>query len=159
MQDWITRDNCVALMRSALARIGETDPDLVSIDLDGNDLYVLEAILQSGVRPSLVVVEYNGKFPPPIRFCIDYDPGFSWDGSDYFGASLQCFVDLMARYGYHLVCCNVTGLNAFFVSDSVVNLFPESSWEVKKKFVAPEYCGFFRAGHRPSPLTVQDFLR
>ena len=39
--------------------------DLLSIDIDGNDYWVWEAI--SVVRPRAVVIEYNAVFRPPMR--------------------------------------------------------------------------------------------
>src|SRR5881394_1701661 len=53
----------------------DRDFGLLSLDIDGNDYWVLDAIL-SEFRPRLVVSEYNEKIPPPIRFVVDYDPDF-----------------------------------------------------------------------------------
>ena len=53
--------------------LGVDDVDLISVDLDGNDLYFCEELLKKGFNPSVFIVEYNAKFPPPIQFCIDYD--------------------------------------------------------------------------------------
>jgi hypothetical protein len=44
--------------------IAASDVDVLSVDLDGNDLYFTEALLNV-LRPKLVIVEYNAKFPPP----------------------------------------------------------------------------------------------
>lgn len=156
---WVTRDNCVELMRTTLHDLGESAPDLVSVDLDGNDLYVVREILTSGARPEIFVVEYNGKFPPPIRFSIAYDPTFTWDGSDYFGASLQSFVDLFGEYDYLLICCNVTGVNAFFVPSALAHQFSDVSREVAANFVPAAYIGFYQIGHPTSHRTVETFLR
>jgi hypothetical protein len=46
--------------------IAASDVDVLSVDLDGNDLYFTEALLNV-LRPKLVIVEYNAKFPPPFR--------------------------------------------------------------------------------------------
>jgi hypothetical protein len=77
--------------------VGVDSPDVISIDLDGNDIYIAESLLQAGQRPSVYVVEYNGKFPPPIKWRIKYDPAHRWDFSDYQGASLQDFADVIAQ--------------------------------------------------------------
>ena len=103
-------------MNRGISKIGATKVNLVSMDLDGNDFFFVKTILEQGVDPDLFIVEYNGKFPPPIRFTINYDAAYKWSGSDYFGASLQSFVDLFESFGLRLVCCNVTGANAFFVA-------------------------------------------
>ena len=106
------------------ARLETGGFDLLSIDLDGNDPHVLAALLANGVRPSVLVVEYNGKFPPPIRFQMDYDPEHRFAENDYYGASLQVFADMLVAAGYRLVACNVTGLNAFFVHDRFADRLP-----------------------------------
>ena len=87
--------------------------DLLSIDIDGNDYYVLQAV--ESVRPRVVVIEYNAKFPPPMDLVPPYDTQRGWDGSDFMGSSLQALTNLAARRGYRLVGTNITGSNAFFV--------------------------------------------
>jgi hypothetical protein len=115
--------------------------DLLSIDIDGNDYYVLERL--DAVDARLIVIEYNARFPPPIRWRVPYAPDFVWDGSDWFGASLQSLADLCGRRGYTLVGCNVTGSNAFFVrSDLVQDLFPlagslEDLYQPPRYFLTP----------------------
>lgn len=97
----------------ANAGLAGQEIDLLSIDIDGNDYYVFERL--DSLNPRVVVIEYNAKFPPPARWRIPYSPDYQWDGSDWFGASLQSLADLFGRRGYGLVACNVTGSNAFFV--------------------------------------------
>lgn len=64
----------------------------------------------------MIVVEYNAKFPPPIHWTVRYDPACAWAGDDYQGASSQSFADLFGATGYRLVACNLTGVNAYFMS-------------------------------------------
>jgi hypothetical protein len=70
-----------------MRQIGTTSPNLVAIDLDGNDICIAKALLEAGILPDVIVAEYNGKFPPPVRFQIDYSVDHTWQGDDYFGAS------------------------------------------------------------------------
>jgi hypothetical protein len=92
--------------------------DLLSIDIDGNDYYVFEQLKSLNAR--VVVIEYNAKYPPPLRWRIPYSADYVWDGSDWFGASLQSLCDLFERRNYSLVGCNVTGSNAFFVRNDLL---------------------------------------
>ena len=92
---------------------------VLSIDIDGNDYWVWKAI--DVVSPALVIVEYNGKFPPPIRWTIEYDPAHSWDLTDYQGASLAALAQLGREKGYQLVGCNINGTNAFFLRNDLVD--------------------------------------
>lgn len=115
--------------------------DLLSIDIDGNDYYVFEKLDCLDAR--LVVIEYNARFPPPARWRIPYHSDYSWDGSDWFGASLQTMSDLFEKRNYALVSCNVTGSNAFFVrSDLVGDHFPcvgeiDKLYQPPRNFLTP----------------------
>jgi hypothetical protein len=157
-QTWITLENCVEIMESGIQEIGAKKVNLISIDLDGNDFYFVQTILNRGFEPDVFVVEYNSKFPPPIRFAIEYDPKYVWSGGDYFGASLQSFVDLFQSFGFRLVCCNITGANAFFVAGRHANAFADLPNEVKTLFMPPDYNWFLRKGHAPDPRSVERFL-
>lgn len=157
-QAWITRENCPSFVSHVLSVLGEQQVHMFSLDLDGNDLYVLEAALESGLRPEIVIVEYNGKFPPPVRWSVKYDPQHVWDGTDYQGASLQSFADLLARFGYRLVACNLTGGNAFFVQERHAPRFADVPQSVAELFMPPDYCWFVTKGHPVSPRTIEIFL-
>jgi hypothetical protein len=91
--------------------------DLLSIDIDGNDYWVWQAIRR---RPRVVVIEYNASVPAHERRVIAYDPHFRWTGTDYFGASLRALAELGATKGYELVYCERAGVNAFFVARSAL---------------------------------------
>ena len=131
--------------------IGETfqgEIDFLSIDIDGNDVYILEAL--DVVRPRVIVIEYNGKFPPPMNVAQVYNPAHHWRGKDYGGASLAAITVVAERKGYALVGCNITGVNAFLVrSDLLGDRFcppftAERHYEPARYFLAPT----FVAGHR-----------
>jgi hypothetical protein len=87
--------------------------DLLSIDLDGNDYYILEAI--ESVSPRVILAEYNAKFPPDVVWVMEYNEHHRYDSTDYFGASLKAFELMLSARGYTLVGCNLLGTNAFFV--------------------------------------------
>lgn len=149
VQSMVTAENIDALIGGArVARGGELD--LLSIDIDGNDYHVLAAM--RAVRPRVIVIEYNAKFPPPMDMVIRYDAGHAWDGTDYMGASLQALEGLGTRLGYRLVGTNVSGSNAFFVrADLAGDRFfaPASAVAL---YNPPRYwlTGGFIAGHRPA---------
>jgi hypothetical protein len=117
---FITKENINTLIST---HIKTKEIDLLSVDIDGNDLHIIEAITCVDAR--VIVVEYNAKFPPPIRFCVDYDPKYIRPGiSDCFGVSLQSLDDYLSTVGYVLVGCCLMGTNAFFVKkDCAKSLF------------------------------------
>ncbi len=114
VNEYINKDNINALIKDAMHNLTEhKNIDFFSIDIDGNDLDVLNAITE--ISPRVICVEYNAKFPPPTNISIKYNPNHIWMNDDYQGASLQAFVSLLESKGYQLVCCNLSGANAFFV--------------------------------------------
>ena len=85
--------------------------DLLSIDIDYNDYWIWKAV--TAVSPRVVVIEYNATLRPPMSLVVPYDPACMWDGTNYFGASLEALVRLGRDKGYRVVACNYTGVNAF----------------------------------------------
>lgn len=114
VQAFITRDNINTLLReNGLA--GEIG--LLSIDIDGNDYWVWEAI--DGITPAVVIVEYNARFGPERAVTVPYDAAFVRERAHhsciYYGASLAALVGLARRKGYAFVGSNLAANNAFFV--------------------------------------------
>ena len=126
--------------------------DLLSIDIDGNDYWVWQAI--ESINPRVVVIEYNASFPPPIRFLQPYRPDATWNGSSYYGASLDVLVELGTQKGYSLVGCCLAGVNAFFVrndllADSAGRDRFHAPYTAAEHYEPPRYeqAKFLRYGH------------
>jgi hypothetical protein len=102
---------------------------LLSIDIDGNDYWVWEAI--DTVNPTVVVVEYNSVFGPERAITIPYDPQFMRTQAHYsnlyWGCSLKALCLLAERKGYSFVGCNSNGNNAHFVRKDKVGKIPALS--------------------------------
>jgi hypothetical protein len=100
----------------------ERELDFLSIDIDGNDYWVWKAI--ESVKPRVVAIEYNSKFPPDFEWVMEYNAKHLWEKDDNMGASLKSLELLGRQKGYSLVGTNVAGANAFFVrEDLTANLF------------------------------------
>jgi hypothetical protein len=114
-QSFVTRENIKDLL--ALARC--TDPDLFSLDIDGNDYHVADAVLKGGLRPRILVVEYNAAFGPNRAVTIPYRADFrirQEHGKDlYCGCSVMGWRKLTTKFGYRFVTVDLSGTNAFFV--------------------------------------------
>ena len=160
IKKWITKENMLQLFKEGLKKINQGNVNLISLDLDGNDLYFCEELLLNNIQPAVFIVEYNAKFPPPIKFTIDYNPDHIWENDDYMGASLSSFNELFNKYGYTLICCNAaTGSNAFFVKNKFVNLFPEIPNEISKIYVEPNYFLPIQYGQHPISIkTINKIL-
>ncbi len=156
-KQWVTRANVAEIYTRNLARIRQTASNLISMDLDGNDYHFVEELLKGGATPDIFIVEYNGKFRPPIEFVIEYDEHHQWQGDDYYGASLASFYKLFQDYGYFLVCCDMTGLNAFFVRNHHRSAFLDVAPELHQLYESPKYyfAGLHYAGHPISPRTLK----
>lgn len=111
---FITRDNINAIISQA--GFGECI-GLLSIDIDGNDYWVWNSI--EGVKPHIVVCEYNAVFGDMYPVTIPYDDGFRRTAAHpsnlYFGAGIKALELLAGKKGYVLLGSNSTGTNAFFV--------------------------------------------
>lgn len=115
---FITKDNINKIFSESELFKKDDEIDLLSIDIDGNDYYVWDAI--NYINPRVVVVEYNGKFPPDLSWTQAYNPTHEWDYSDWHGASLKALENLSKTKGYRLVGTNLQGANAFFVRQDLV---------------------------------------
>lgn len=91
-------DNIVPLLK-ALGE--EKEFSVLSLDIDGNDYWVLRAIL-SAFRPALIVTEINEKIPPPLRFVIKYDSDFQLR-HHFFGYSISLLEDLCRQSDYGIL--------------------------------------------------------
>jgi len=90
-----TPDNIVPLIN---AYDLDKNFSVLSLDIDGNDYWVLRAILAE-FRPQLIVTEINEKIPPPFRFVVKYDPEFQLR-HHFFGYSMSMLADLCEEFGY-----------------------------------------------------------
>jgi hypothetical protein len=129
VQALVDRDNVNALFRDH----GYTGViGLLSIDIDGNDYWVWEAI--DAVEPTFVVCEYNAVFGPSRAVTVPYDPRFqrtrAHSSNLYWGASLKALCLLAERKGLAFVGTNSAGNNAYFVRKDLLGaLRPLSSAE------------------------------
>jgi hypothetical protein len=91
--------------------------DVLSIDVDGADYWIWEAI--DAYRPRVVVIEYNSALNPHRRLVQPADLVGAWDGTSYYGASLGALRSLGKRKGYRLVHTELSGVNTFFVREDL----------------------------------------
>ncbi len=121
------------------------DIDLLSIDIDRNDFHVWNSI--TNYRPRVVIIEYNAIFSPADHFIVPYDPNATWDGSSYFGASIDAYCQLGASKGYKLVGCSYAGVNAFFVREDLVADLFEEPFTALNHYEPARYYLYKRDGH------------
>jgi hypothetical protein len=129
-------------------RYVDREIDILSVDVDYNDYWIWKAI--TVVKPRVVVVEYNAAWAPPAAMTVPYASEATWNGTNYFGASLCALAKLGNEKGYDLVGCCLAGVNAFFVRKDLAKgkfLKPgsaEEHYEPARYFLAQ-----LPAGHPP----------
>lgn len=159
MTRYVTLENIEDTVRSGLAYTSNSSADFISFDFESNDYYLIERLLESGVNPSVWLVEYNAKFVPPIEWKVDYHPDNNWNYDDYFGASLASYNKLFEKHGYFLACCNsFTGANAYFIKNQYRSLFQDIPTDITDIWTEPRYYLPAKYGHPVSARTVETIL-
>jgi hypothetical protein len=124
--DLVRRDNVNQLIEGAGYK-GEVG--LLSIDIDGNDYWVWDAI--HVIEPRVVIIETHNEFGMN-NIVVPYDPDYFYPGKHpvYHGASPVAMTKLANRKGYRLVGANELGFNFIFVKNGLADkLLPEVSVE------------------------------
>lgn len=116
MNTFVDLENIDELLAESITK----RPDIFSIDIDGNDYYLVEKMLEMGFRPKICVVEYNSNFGPDKSITIPYKSDFNYAKAHpsrlYYGVSIMAWRKLFAKYGYDFVTVESNGINAFFIS-------------------------------------------
>jgi hypothetical protein len=116
-QLWITLET----LSTVRDFVGSRDLGILSVDVDGNDYWFLEALID--LRPSIIIAEYNSSFGlRPVT--VPYDPQFDYvekhPSRYYHGASLTALAHLAQAHGYSLIDVTSNGVNAFFVRSDLL---------------------------------------
>jgi hypothetical protein len=148
---FITRDN----INDIITRNGISgDIGILSVDIDGNDYWVWEAI--NCVNPRIVICEYNSIFGPSAKLTTPYQPDFfrgtAHFSNVYYGASIAALTYLANKKGYSLVGGNLAGNNVFFVRNDVLG-----SLQVQTPETAYRKAGFKEAKDIHGKLTFAAF--
>lgn len=106
--------------------------DALSIDLNGNDYWVLEEIL-ANFRPRLIIAEFNPSKEGAVA--IKYEAMFKWMKDDYYGFSFEAGKKLAEKYGYNVIFQN-DNINLYMVAQEYVDMdgVPEVKYENKVSF-------------------------
>jgi hypothetical protein len=117
VQAFVTKENIVELCSSV------PNPNFLSIDIDGNDFWILQELLVSRDwpyhGPSLIMAEVNTRFHSADEsFTVPYDPSRTWNNDDHFGMSFGAFRRLMKTHGYTVV--HMEGINATALRNDLV---------------------------------------
>jgi hypothetical protein len=101
----------------------ESDYDLLSIDIDGNDYWILDSL--KSLRPKVIVIEYNSTIPLGVEFTQPKNSQVN------FGSSAESLMHLANSKGYDL--CYMTSSNLFFVRKDVSTLLTSPHFQFRNQ--------------------------
>jgi hypothetical protein len=129
---WVNKDNINILLDNLKSNMNVEEVDIISLDIDGVDYYVMEKIIS---KPKIFIVEYNSIFGHELKSTIPYNENFfrynfHYSGTIY-GCSYQLWIDLFKRKGYELFYTASTGNNMFFVRVDLYNKVSDFNKDLK----------------------------
>ena len=93
-----------------------------SIDIDGNDYWIVKQMIESEIFPELILVEYNPSFldnSVTVPYENNFDRFSKHESGFYHGASLKAFYKLLNKFNYNLIKI-IGGTNAIFVNNDLL---------------------------------------
>ncbi len=112
---WVNAENVNELFRENEV---EGEIDVLSIDVDGMDYWIWDAI--DCVSPRVIVAECNNLWAADESKTIPYNAAFVSDAPEYYaGASLAALTKLAKKKDYRLIGANRYGFNAFFLRNDI----------------------------------------
>jgi hypothetical protein len=117
IQNFLTPENINELINEY---IWKDKIDFMSIDVDGNDYYIWQAL--TSVKPKIVMIENKieyGWYDIAVPADASLFKSYEW------GASPVALIKLAAEKGYTLVAANKKGFNIFFVRNDLNGSFPD----------------------------------
>ena len=159
---FVKPENIVDLFDKILAKegINHNNIDILTIDIDSYDYYIVKELLEHEYKPRLFIVEYNPNLP--IDQALSYPNVEALSQSNnrkVYGASYLAMDNLIEKFGYELV--HISGFcNLFYIRNEYSGLFtkPDINKErpVSKKEVIKFVDLYCQKGFRPSWFNEPD---
>ncbi len=153
---FVKPENIVDLFDKILAKegINHNNIDILTIDIDSYDYYIVKELLEHEYKPRLFIVEYNPNLP--IDQALSYPNVEALSQSNnrkVYGASYLAMDNLIEKFGYELV--HISGFcNLFYIRNENSGLFtkPDINKErpVSKKEVIKFVDLYCQKDFRPS---------
>ena len=110
----VTPSNVVDLLK---ANEVPNNFDVLNLDIDSYDLYVIKSMLLGEFRPKIITMEINEKIPSGIYFTVNFDEEHYWQGDHFFGCSIDAATEVVKEFGYILL--KVQYNNAIFIRSDI----------------------------------------
>lgn len=132
----ITHINVIKIFKKY--KIGINAIDLLSIDTDFADYWVLEKILSAQFKPKIVIHEVNQEAPDRCVSVPRLHMLAFWDNhSRFYGASVCAFYCLAIRFDYTMIYCESAGVNCFWVRSDLLKSLLNIEIGKIQKFLNP----------------------
>lgn len=114
---WITKDN---INQTILDSGFSGEVDLLSVDIDGVDYYIMEAI--EAISPRVIICEIHSGIPLDKPLTIPYSDDFyamnkPYPDNQFRSLSLCAANKLMTKKGYRLIGAHKFGFNVIFMKN------------------------------------------
>lgn len=121
----------------------KTKANIISIDIDGNDYWILDKMLPH-YKPEIVVAEFNAMYTDSRT--IAYNPDHVWAGDSYYGFTFEAGKKLAEKHGYKVIF-QLADMNMFMVRTDLIEglTFPEVTYKQND---------FFKLSDRTDWVTV-----
>jgi len=112
----------------------ESNCNLLSLDIDGNDYWVLKNINLE--TTDMVIVEYNPLFGSNLSITIPEDDNFDRNNNNklFYGASLRAMIDLLDQKNFFFIGANKACNNGFFINNKYKSNFSDIKINNLKKY-------------------------
>ena len=164
-KEYVTTSNIENIFQKN--NIKKDDLDLLTVDLDSSDYYIVKKLLDLDYRPKLFIVEYNPSFGLTRKCTVPEGEDLISSSPRLYGASFQAMDSLMTNNNYSL--CHVTGFcNLHYIRSEYADKFEKPNIEVEftdteekiSKYLN-DYCqeGFIPSWMNVRELSDKDFLK
>ena len=93
------------------------DIGVVSIDIDGNDYWIIDAVLKNK-KPHAIIAEFNASYTDSRA--IKYNPDHVWAGDSYYGFTFDAGVKLAEKHGYKVIF-QIADMNIIMVRKDLID--------------------------------------
>lgn len=113
---WVTAENINGIIASSLYQHKlPHNLGILSIDIDGNDLWLWNAVDHKICSPSIVIMECNMSQGIEKSLTMPYDANYKWDAKAEVGSTPLALYYMGQAREYDLCYIESTGVNMFFV--------------------------------------------
>ena len=116
-----------------------TEFDLLTIESNFDDYWILTTILLNEYRPKVIVHEINQQSPDSCVSVIKENGNISNDGSNYHGANICAFFCLAQSFEYSMIYCESNGFYCFWIKNDFLKSLMKFEVEDIKEFFNAEF--------------------